>query len=543
LAEAADMLSGQFRSHLRRFAEVVAPSAAALDRSFRAALRKQGYHPKQQAALAAITPGEAARVLASGAPAARFLEQVEYNGRRLAKFNVSPGVVTRALAKYDKQLAPKLEAGGGEQAANLRWVKDQLHFCVVLTLNNAFYQVREAETRAFYELFRAELESRNLDGLLRRFLDVLLRFCRADEAHLFLLDDAGARWMPRASVAGTAMLRPVAEAVNDLPARRESLFRSRCVGPKGMPALALDPAWPGRYASCWSVPLAADGRLAGVMQFAFARPYEWLPREQELLAGAAERCLLAAEKARLMEDLASREEQIRQLGEHMLHVEEVERQRISRELHDEAGQSLLCVRLQLEMLEQNHPQVPPELRAKLRHLREVTERTIVEIRRLIRALSPSVLEQFGLGSALRQLVSQFHQVHPGRLRLQMQHLGRLPKQTAIMVYRLVQECCNNIAKHSRATSVNIFLTSADGILRLEVHDNGVGFQIEEASAQQNSFGLSGMRERVALLGGKFKLESRPAGRTAKGQPGTRISIELPVSAGDAEENRARAVEA
>ena len=81
------------------------------------------------------------------------------------------------------------------------------------------------------------------------------------------------------------------------------------------------------------------------MQFGFSKPYEWLPREQELLAAAAERCLMAAEKARLMEDLAAREEQVRQLAEHMLHVEEMERRRISRELHDEAGQSLLCIRL------------------------------------------------------------------------------------------------------------------------------------------------------------------------------------------------------
>jgi signal transduction histidine kinase len=99
-----------------------------------------------------------------------------------------------------------------------------------------------------------------------------------------------------------------------------------------------------------------------------------------LLGAAAERCLRSAEKARLMEDLARREEQVRQLGEHMMQVEEEERRRISRELHDEAGQSLLCIRLKLEMLGKTAPE---PLRQSLAEARELTERTIAEIRRII----------------------------------------------------------------------------------------------------------------------------------------------------------------
>src|SRR5262249_23165131 len=129
-------------------------------------------------------------------------------------------------------------------------------------------------------------------------------------------------------------------------------------------ASLLDPNWHNKFKSCWSIPLATEGRTAGVMQFGFTREYEWLPREQELLAAAAERFLMAAEKARLMEDLANREEQIRSLAEHMLHVEEIERRRISRELHDEAGQSLLCIRLQMELIEQALPERESESREK-----------------------------------------------------------------------------------------------------------------------------------------------------------------------------------
>ena len=285
----------------------------------------------------------------------------------------------------------------------------------------------------------------------------------------------------------------------------------------------------------WSIPLAIGGRTAGVMQFGFSKAYEWLPREQELLAAAAERCLMAAEKARLMEDLAAREEQVRQLAEHMLHVEEIERRRISRELHDEAGQSLLCIRLQIELLEQAIPSEHAEWIGKLREARDLTEHTILEMRRLIAALSPAVLEQLGLGAAMRQLVNRFRRLNPIRVKLLLGRLGRLPQHTEIIVYRLVQECCNNIAKHSGASSVNISVSSADGWVRLAVEDNGVGFRVEEALARKDSFGLSGMRERVALLGGRFEIRSFPKNGSGNGSSirtgigtniGTRMEREL-----------------
>ena len=141
-----------------------------------------------------------------------------------------------------------------------------------------------------------------------------------------------------------------------------------------------------------------------------------------------------------------------------------------------------------------------------------------------------MLEQLGLGAALRQLVNRFRRLHPIRVKLQLARLGRLPHSTEIIIYRLVQECFNNIAKHSGATSVNISVSSAEGIARLKVEDNGVGFKIEEAFARRDSFGLSGMRERVALLGGSFEIQSYPG--ASKRPCGTKISIMLPIKKGE-----------
>jgi len=528
LADAADVLSDQLRVHLHRLAVCLLPHAETLDRRFLAKLKRDKFGPRQfdakiRAALAAITPGAAARILASGQPPIKFIEQVEYNGRRLAKLNLPPSGIVEALQEYDRLLTPLLRKLLPNEYANLQWVREQLHFCVILTLNNAYYQVREAETQAFYELFRVELESRNLDELLRRFLDSLVHVCHADAGHLYLLNDKRTAWVLRAQARTRGQPRPALAEVPNGRAKMRTLAHSRQIEIKesGASGLLLDRAWKDQFQTVWSIPLATGRRTAGVMQFGFSKSYEWLPREQELLAAAAERCLMAAEKARLMEDLAAREEQIRQLAEHMLHVEEMERRRISRELHDEAGQSLLCIRLQIELLEQALPSEHVEWIRKLRDARDLTEHTILEMRRLIAALSPAVLEQLGLGAALRQLVNRFRRLNPIRVKLLLGRMGRLPQHTEIIIYRLVQECFNNVAKHSSASSVNISVSSADGWVRLAVEDNGVGFRVEEALARKDAFGLSGMRERVALLGGRFEIRSHPkSGSGSKAGDGT-----------------------
>lgn len=524
LADAADVLSDQLKVHLRRLSELLLPHSNRLERQFLERLKALKYEKKQRTALTFITLGAAARILAQKRPPLKFIEQVEYHGRRLAKMNLPPSAILAALQEYDSLLTPMVRERFPAEYANFQWVRDQLHFCVILTLNNAYYQVREAETQAFYELFRAELESRNLEDLLKRFVETMTPICGANAGHLYLLNPQSGVLEWKAGVPG----RRPKQAVEASPALRRQLSVPRYLsaGRSGS-KFFLDAGWRKRFKSCWSVPLVADGLTAGVMQLAFARSYEWLPREQDLLAAAAERCMMAAEKARLMEDLAAREDQVRQLAEHMLHVEEMERRRISRELHDETGQSLLCVRLQLELLEQSMPESEIAWKTKLAETRDLTERTILEMRRLIAALSPAVLEQLGLGAALRQLVNRFRRLHPCRVRLHLNRVGSLPQNTEIIVYRLVQECCNNIAKHSGAAHVNISVTSTDGRVRLNVEDNGVGFKVEEAFARRDSFGLSGIRERVALLGGKFDIQSFPD--REKRERGTKIWVELPIS--------------
>ena len=180
---------------------------------------------------------------------------------------------------------------------------------------------------------------------------------------------------------------------------------------------------------------------------------------------------------------------------------------------------MLFLRLHLEMLEKT---APPDVQAKLAEARGVAERIIVEIRRIIGALTPSAVEELGLPAAIRHLSARFRKLYPIKVRVRLTpYDARLPCETETTVYRVVQECYQNIAKHSAASRVNLRLRSTDTSLELNVEDDGVGFNVDGAVAQPKSFGLKGMRERVTLLGGRLEICSSPG-------HGATVTVRLPI---------------
>ena len=451
----------------------IAPCAGRLDRCFQAWLRKGGYDRAQVRALLAITPAAAARLGSLG----RFLEQVDYSGRRLAKLNVSPTAVAEALEQFDQLLEPVLE---GRFAA----AREHLQLAVQFVLQNAFYQVREAESQTFFGLYEAEAEAADVDDLLRRFVAVLAKALRAASGWLLLGEGA----------MGRELSKPI---YIERGAANERLI--------------IASQRRGHYASYWSYPFGESA----VMQLGFATPYPWLPREQALLAAAGARCQKAMERVRMAGE-------IRRLLAASRQSQEEERHRIGRDLHDEVGQALAFLRLELEMLER---QAPESRRGRLGESRDLAGRTAVELRRVVAALSPSVLDRLGLEAAIRHLAGRFRRTHAAELRLRASlGTGPLCPQTEEAIYRVVQECLQNVSRHSGATRVNLWLRSADKSIKLSVTDNGAGFCAEKAWSKPKSFGLAGMRERAELLGGKFEV------RSASGK-GTKVTLELPM--GDA----------
>lgn len=463
------LLSAGARRHARRIEALLQPKTASLHRQFTRTLRLKNFSREAIRALTAVTPAAAAACRSH----ADFLEQVEYNGRRLAKLNAAPGEVLDALRAFGDLIEPLVDEAS-------RPALEQLDLATRLTINQAYYQVREAETQALFGIYRAEIEARDLDDFLRRLIRVL-----------------------------TAAVRARAGRIVERSASDPKLDRAAYIE-RGSPGerLIADPAMHGKYASYWSYPLSARF----LAQFGFTVKYPWLPRELTLLDAAAELCRSTEERQRLRSDNL-------RLAAEARRAEEEERVRIGRELHDEAGQSLLLLRLQLEMMER---QAAPELREPLGNARVVTESVITEIRRIVSALGPQVLERLGLSPALRQLGARFQKMHSARLRMLLpKRLPQLPPRVEQTVYRVCQECFLNIAKHSTAKAVKLSLRVADSTLRLCVSDDGSGFDGEDAARKPLSYGLAGMRERAALLGGNLEISSAPG-------KGVTVKLELPL---------------
>jgi len=205
------------------------------------------------------------------------------------------------------------------------------------------------------------------------------------------------------------------------------------------------------------------------------------------------------------------------LSRHLLKVQEEERRRISRELHDETGQALMVLRFQLEMLAGENEN--REATGKIREALELLDRTIEGLRRTIARLSPRVLEEFGLSTAIRRQ-AQWLAKHGGmKASLEIpENWSSADHDVDVALYRSVQESLHNVAKHSQASKFSVRLEVATDRVTLQVEDDGVGFS--RRSAHIRGFGLTGMRERAAALGGSMKI------RSERGK-GTSIQIQLP----------------
>jgi two-component system, NarL family, sensor histidine kinase UhpB len=208
-----------------------------------------------------------------------------------------------------------------------------------------------------------------------------------------------------------------------------------------------------------------------------------------------------AELSHAFNDMLDRLElERRDSARHALDAQEDERRRMARELHDEIGQTLTGVVLQLETLERRAPE---ELRAELRSLEASVRAGIEEVRALVRRLRPEALDDFGLRSALVSLGSGL--AENSGLRVSPKLDGGLPAlspEDELVVYRVAQESLVNVVRHARATRAELSLQADDGAVVLRVRDDGRGI---DAAGLRSGNGVRGMRERALLVGGDLKI--------------------------------------
>lgn len=209
------------------------------------------------------------------------------------------------------------------------------------------------------------------------------------------------------------------------------------------------------------------------------------------------------------------------LSRKVLAAQEEERARISRELHDELGQLLTALRLEMGWLEKRMPVEKAMETSALGNAVPLVEQATEELRRVCRGLRPPLLDDLGLEPAVGLLVDELRERSAVKVSTEIsleEHKGRLPREVALCAYRILQESLTNVSRHSRATEVKIGLTGSPDRLSLEVIDNGCGFDVDGLGGMQG-YGLEGMRERANLVGGSLEVSSRP-------EQGTRVSFEV-----------------
>jgi signal transduction histidine kinase len=220
----------------------------------------------------------------------------------------------------------------------------------------------------------------------------------------------------------------------------------------------------------------------------------------------------AEDDLRLAETLAERaaiavnqsERVSRDVVRRVVEAQELERARLARELHDETGQALTSILLGLKPLEQAVEN--QEAREAVASLRELVVATLQDVRRLAVELRPTALDDFGLVPAVERLTDTFREQSGLQVELEAQ-LGdeRLSRAAETALYRMIQEAFTNVVKHSGARRVSVLLQRQNGTARAVVEDDGAGF--DPADVRDDALGLEGMRERLALVGGRLRIES------------------------------------
>ena len=239
------------------------------------------------------------------------------------------------------------------------------------------------------------------------------------------------------------------------------------------------------------------------------------------VAGLAIGVVIATTCANVLTDfrasLARGQDDLRALSASLMSAQEEERRRLSRELHDEFGQSLTAVASYLWIIERQIPDSLADIRSRASEARQVISRTLGEMRELSQLLCPPVLGLYGLVPSLETLCRDFGDRHSIATTFEEEHLPeRLPPSVETAVYRITQEALTNVARHARAGHVRVSLRATPGEMCLEVDDDGVGIPAQRAG---HGIGLTGIGERVRALGGTVDIRS--------GQ-GTQLRVNLPV---------------
>jgi signal transduction histidine kinase len=282
------------------------------------------------------------------------------------------------------------------------------------------------------------------------------------------------------------------------------------------------PSSPG-HQSYAAIPLMVSSEPIGVLKLLSNKDDFFTQDRQLLIQSYANLAAVVIQNSWLFEEVRKSNRQLHALSQRLIQAQEQERLHLSRELHDESGQLLAGLLVQLGLLERESEQ-EGLAQERISELKNTTSDLQNNLHQLAVNLRPASLDHLGLVTALEQYVNDFGQQY--NIQVEFEAVGiqkeRLPNDMETALFRIVQESLTNVILHAQATHVDVVISRRSGHVAATIEDNGVGF-MPTTPNYENQLGLFGMRERVEMLGGRFTIESSP-------EVGTTVNVEVPYNA-------------
>ncbi len=255
------------------------------------------------------------------------------------------------------------------------------------------------------------------------------------------------------------------------------------------------------------VPLLIKEEFIGAILLGAVKPNAFNHEQVEIAREVANEVAIAIQQTRLRERIWFQREELRQLTKKTINAQEEERRRLSRELHDEAGQALTALKINLELITSDLPMELDSFRQRLVEAVALTDDTMEQLRIIARGLRPPALDTFGINFALEDLCREFSRRSKIEVEYQGMDLPSVTEEINISLYRILQESLTNIYKHAHAEHITVELECKNGLISLTVSDNGKGFKKGKGVNGKKGIGLLGIKERLEMLGGNFELKS------------------------------------
>ncbi|MFL6246489.1 MAG: GAF domain-containing protein [Thermoanaerobaculia bacterium] len=386
-----------------------------------------------------------------------------------------------------------------------------------------------AKLRAIENITDAALGRMSMDQLLSELLARLRQTLTAEFVGVTLLDEQKTHFTLRASVghplerlnhARVPLTSPISGRI--MQSGHEQIFDE--LPPPDAPEWDDWPAQTGlTFASALGAPLIVEGNFIGAVVVASTERRRFNADELELLRLVADRVAPPIERGRLLEQIRGHRKRLEALSHRLLTVQEEERRHLAVELHDQLGQMYTALKIKLDSVQRGlHDQAAS---TQLAEAIGIVDGAAAAVRNLALDLRPSMLDDLGLGPALRWYADRFARQTGVSLHLRFDRFPSVDSAHATVLFRVAQEALTNIARHANARNVWLEMRTGADALQLTVRDDGSGFDVTAArqrALRGESLGLLGMEERVSLMSGTLEVTSVP-------NAGTTVCATIPLS--------------